>query len=323
VNNFLVSLLIACVATSQLSAAPDSVTNKTGVSVVIPVDKDLVEQEYEKLLEDEEVAQAEVDKWIRERHALDEKSDGVSSAALSERIETRLEVVRKAYEDFLRRNPSHTSARLAFASFLGDLREQEASHDQMEKARVLDPENPEPWNNLANFYGHFGPVKKSFEYYAKAIELNPLETVYYHNFATTVFLFRKDAREFYQIEEQQVFDKALGLYNQAIKLDPHNFSLATDVARTYYGIKPPRTAEALAAWEYTLKVATNQIERESVHVNLARIKLNTGRFDEARQHLSAITNELHAVIKNRLIRNLTEKESAAKATNSPPAAVSK
>ena len=79
------------------------------------------------------------------------------------------------------------------------------------------------------------------------------------------------------------------------------------------------TAQALAAWEYTLKVASDEIEREEVYVHLARIKIGVGRFDEARQHLDAITNEMHTVIKNRLTRNLLEKET--KAANAPPAAV--
>jgi len=320
VNCFLAGLLGAVVATNQPAAVSNLIADKAGVSSAIPAVADPVEREYERLLDDEEAAQVEVGKWIRDSEAPAENGDSTSNIALQQRIKTRLELVRRAYEDFLLRNPNHTRARLAYASFLGDIREQQASHDQMEKARELDPKNPAPWNDLANFYGHFGPVKKSFAYYARAIELDSREAVYYQNFATTVFLFRKDAREFYQIEEQQVFDKALELYNQAIKLDPRNFELATDVARTYYGIKPPRTAQALAAWEYTLTAATNQVERESVYVNLARIKLNAGRFDEARRHLDAITNEMHTVIKNRLIRNLVEKENKAKATNTPPAA---
>ena len=45
----------------------------------------------------------------------------------------------------------------------------------------LDPKNPAAWNNLASVYGHHGPMAKAFEYYTKAIELNPGESVYYHN----------------------------------------------------------------------------------------------------------------------------------------------
>lgn len=307
------------VVTNQPTAVSNFIANKTGVSIVVPDPNDPIEIEYQKLQDDDEAAQAEVEKWIHESHAIDEKGRDLSSAALNQRIKTRLDLVRKAYADFLRRHPNHTRARLAYGNFLNETHDEEGAEAQWEKVRKLDPKNPAAWNNLANYYGHFGPVKKAFEYYAKAIELNPLEAVYCQNFATTVFLFRKDAKEFYHIEEQQVFDKALELYSKALKLEPDNFPLAIDVAETYYGIKPPRTAAALAAWEYALKIANDQVEREGVYVHLARIKLGAGRFDEARQHLNAITNEMYTVIKNRLTRNLLEKET--KATNAPPAAV--
>jgi tetratricopeptide (TPR) repeat protein len=153
------------------------------------------------------------------------------------------------------------------------------------------------YNNLANIYGHDGPTKKAFEYYAKAIELNPSESVYYHNFGTTVYLFRKDAREYYGITEQQVFDKALELYAKAIKLDPTNFPLASDIAQTYYGIKPTRTEDALRSWTNALALARDEVEREGVYLHLARIKLHAERFDEARAHLNTVTNEMYMALK--------------------------
>ena len=124
--------------------------------------------------------------------------------------------------------------------------------------------------------------------------------------------------EYYGITEQQVYDKALELYSQALKLDPKDFPLASDVAQTYYGIKPLRTEDALRAWTNTLALAHDEIEREGVYLHLARIKLAAARFGEARAHLTAITNDMYAVLKKRLTRNLDEQERKAKETNAPP-----
>ena len=197
--------------------------------------------------------------------------------------------------------------------------EDEEAVNQMEKARELDPKNPAAWNNLANYYGHRSPVKKAFEYYAKAIELNSHEPVYYQNLATTVFLFRPDAMEFYKIDEPQVFDKALDLYRKAMKLDPDNFVLASDYAQTYYGIRQMRTGEAIAAWESALKIAPDDKEREGVYIHLARIKLNAERFEEVHRLLNNVTNEMYASLKNRLLRNLERQENESKGTNAPAA----
>ena len=88
------------------------------------------------------------------------------------------------------------------------------------RATELDPQNAPAWNNLGNHYGHMGPVNKAFECYEMAITLNPEAAVYYHNFGTTVYLYRKDAREHYDIQEEEVFDKALALYGVAQKKNP-------------------------------------------------------------------------------------------------------
>jgi tetratricopeptide (TPR) repeat protein len=141
--------------------------------------------------------------------------------------------------------------------------------------------------------------------------LNPAEPVYYQNLATTVYLFRKDARAFYGINEQQVFDKALALYCKAIQLAPDDFPLATDYAQSYYGIRPLRTNDALVAWTNALHIAHDENERQGVYLHLARIKMAVGRFAEARAHLNDVTNAAFASLKHRLENSLAERESAA------------
>jgi tetratricopeptide (TPR) repeat protein len=297
----------------QPPAATHPVIQSTGSVVRVLAPKDLMEQEYRKLLEMDDEAQDEVDGWIRGEVALNEQGAAMEPAQLTAKVEARLQPVRDAYEAFLKRHPGHARARLAFGSFLNDTRDEAGAFVQWEKARELDPKNPAVWNNLANYHGHCGPVRKSFEYYAKAIELNPSEPIYYQNLATTVFLFRKDAGEFYGFDEKQVFDRALELYHKALKLAPKDFLLACDLAQTYYGIRPPRHEDALKAWEAALPLARNDIEREGIQIHLARTKINLGRFDDAKKHLDLVGLDGYATIKARLLRNLEEKRAKAAA----------
>jgi tetratricopeptide (TPR) repeat protein len=276
--------------------------------VTVPDANDPVKQELDKVMIADDEAQDEVDKWIRDNNDFFKQGAGVPDAELNKRILERFAPVRKGYEDFLKRHPDYAPAYLAYGSFLNDIGEEYNASLQYEKSRQLDPKNPAAWNNLANFYGEFSPVTNSFVYYAKAIELDPSEPVYYQNFATTVYLFRKDAREFYGINEQQVFDKALGLYLQAMKLAPDDFPLATDYAQSYYGIRPLRTNDALVAWTNTLAIAHNDLEREGVYLHLARIKTAIGQYDEARALLATVTNAVLADMQKRLVRSLHDHE---------------
>lgn len=318
VSSLLIGLLSVVVATNPAAAVSNLVTQTTGISIAVPDPNDPVEKEFKKLEVDDDAAQAEVDGWIRENTEFTAKGAGIPAAEFNRRIMKRFEPVRAGYEDFIKRHPNHVKARLAFASFLDDIHDEDGEMEQLEKARELDPKDAAVWNNLANYYGHNSPVAKAFEYYEKAIELNPGEPVYYQNFATTTYLFRKDAMEHYHITEPQVFDKSLDLYAQALKLDPTNFPLATDLAQSYYGIKPLRTNDALQAWTNTLSIARDEIEREGVYIHLARIKLAAGRYDESHAHLNAVTNEMYTDLKKRISRNLAEREHPTGDTNSPP-----
>ena len=101
-----------------------------------------------------------------------------------------------------------------------------------------------------------------------------------------------------------MFDKALALYQQAMKLDPENFPLATDYAQSYYGIRPLRTNDALVAWTNALNIARDDVEREGVYLHLARIKTSIGQYDESRALLHCVTNGALIDMKKRLERSL-------------------
>lgn len=272
---------------------------------------DPVQQEYERLLEQDEAALKEVEKLEREFGAFAEKGAAGPRAALAGKIEQTLAPVKKGYEEFLLKHPKHVEALIAYGSFLNETGEEEDAIVQWEKARSIDPKNPSPWNNLANVFGHIGPIKKAFQYYEKAIELDPTEAVYVQNLAIVTYLFRKDAAETYRIDEEAVFNKALDLYRQAMKLDPTNLVLATDFAQSYYGIKPLRTQEALTAWKHALTVAKTDVEKQGIYLHLARIEWMSDMLPEAEQHLALVQAPEMDDLKARVRKNIDKKKADA------------
>jgi len=311
VNELLIGLVGALVATNQPLAVSNLIQQNAGVSISIPNPNDPAEKELRQLMIEDDAAMDEVDKWIRDNNAFAAQGAGESKEALNARIMARLNTVRTNYQNFLQRYPNSAHGHLAYGSFLNSILDEEGGMLENEKARQLDPGNPAAWNNLANFYTEHGPITNSFAYLEKAIELDPNEPVYYQNLGVVVYMYRRDAREFYHLDEQQVFDKALALYRKAMQLDPDNFQLATEYAENYYGIRPLRTNDALAAWTNALQIAHNDVEREGVYIHLARVKIAVGRFDEARAQLAAVTNSYYAALKDRGERNLAEREFAA------------
>ncbi len=311
-------LLGALLATNQPLAVSNVIHEQTGIAITVAATPE--ERELHEVMLADDNAQDDVKTWIEDFNSSSHTNSTLEGEAVNARIRARFDRVRGAYDNFLMRHPDSAHGFLAFGSFLNEIGDEDKAVEQYEKSRELDPKNPAVWNNLANYYGEHSPQTKAFEYYAQAIKLKPDEPVYYQNFATTVYLYRKDAREFFNINEQQVFDKALGLYRQAMVLAPDNFVLATDFAESYYGIKPLRTNDALMAWTNALNTAHTDVERQGVFIHLARVKIGAGFFDEARAQLAAVTNDSYADLKRRLYRSLADHEhpEAVAETNAPP-----
>jgi tetratricopeptide (TPR) repeat protein len=298
VSDLTAGLLSALLATNQPQAVSNLVQEQAGLSVPVSGATDPVGQELENIMAADDAALSEVNDWINTNHI--PHTDTNAIAILQRKINTRLDEMKDAYKNFLREHPDSADGYLAYGSFLNDVGEEDNARAQYENSKLLNPKNPAVWNQLANYYGEYGGLTNAFEDYAEAIRLDPNQPVYYQNFATTVYLFRKDAREYYQINEQQVFDKALGLYQQAIKLDSNNLVLATDYAESYYGIRPLRTNDALVAWTNCYNICTDDNEREGILIHLARTKIAAGMFDDAKADLELVTNDAFADMKKRL-----------------------
>jgi tetratricopeptide (TPR) repeat protein len=334
VSDLLLGALSALLATNPPAALSNLVHARTGLTVPVPDAQDPVEREYQRVLSLDDAAQEEVQQWTRDRELVGNRPTDLDNTLFRGKIRARYEPVKEAYESFLKANPRHARARLAYGSFLGDIGEEGLAHAQWIRATELDPQNPAAWNNLANFYGHNGPVTNAFACYARALALRPQEALYYQNYATTVFLFRHDARAYFGLTEPQVFAKALALYREARRLDPGNFTLATDLAQTYYPLMPkappsteverralePTVNDALSAWADALPLAPDETTRQGVHLHRARWQINAGRFEDARRSLGLVTQGGLATTVRNLSNKLARLE--APATNRPPSSSS-
>lgn len=292
--------------TWPIHAAPKQADRSTAQSFFSTSTINPAETDFQRVMALDDAAHEEIDKWIKENTSFARQGAGLSEAVLSLKIEQRLTPVRQAYEDFLQRNPKHARGQLAFGSFLNDLGEEAEARQRWLKAVELDPANPAAYNNLANSYGQSGPVSKAFELYAKAIEINPRQSIYYHNLGSVILLHRKEAAAHYRIAEQQVVRHAMELYRLAQQFDPTNFQLATDLAQAYYALQPPDNEAAIAAWTRAQSLARDAQEREGTHLHLARVKAAAGRLNEARSHLTSVTNSALAAVKARLERELVQ-----------------
>ncbi len=309
--------MVFCLVAMPLSGRAE--TNAAGrfQATTNSASPDAVEKDYRALLEEDDAAQAEIDRWIVDNNAFKEKGAGAPDSELNSRIRGRFDKVKGAYERFISTHPEHVRARLAYGSLLNDLQDELGARAQWEKALELDTNNAAIYNNLAGAYSESGQWAKVFQYYTKAIELKPDEALYYHNFANSLWVLRKAAVDNYKISEQQVFLKCLNLFSNACRLAPDNFPFASDLAQTYYAIQPLQVEPALQAWTNAMRLGHDDLEKQGGYLHISRLKMLEGKYPEARRALEAVTLDKYDRLKTNLLESIEQREHPRAGTNSP------
>ena len=210
-----------------------------GVPSVDP--NDPVEKDFQTVLQADEDATQRIEKLLARGPGPDPirtPTPAAEKEAVRRQLLVWINEVRDRYETFLKAHPDHVRARLAYADHLDVHGDDGEVLEQLRLALEIDPKNPAVWNNYANHFTHVGPITNAFAAFERAIALRPYEPLYHYNYGTVVFLYRKDAREYFGIDEHRVFERALAEYREVRRLAPRSFRYAFDYAQTFYGVKP-------------------------------------------------------------------------------------
>lgn len=283
---------------------PDNTKEKT--------ETEIIDELISKIQDTELKIKLEYENQLELVYSLPEEEREAQKILLSNNLLAKEAEIEYAFQDLVQQYPDSADPLIALGNFHEEHGREHEAFDFWTKASRINPNDPAIWNNLAGYHTHNGGIRKSFEYFQKAIDLKPKGWVYYHNFANTVFLFRKDARMYYHLNEQEVFDKAFELYSLAFKEDPKNYDLAVDIANSYYIVRPYRSDDALKAWQEALSIATTSKEKQSVTIHQARWLLRIEKIDEALEKINQINHPELLTLKKRVKKNILKKREISK-----------
>ena len=266
------------------------------------------EKEFAQILQADNAAITQITFWIHNN--LDRiKENETERGALALRIRDRLAPIRQQYIDFLKRHPQHARARVAYGSFLTHIDHRQGAINQWKQALKTDPENAAALNNLAIHLGTIAlqtqqtrGIQEAFRALDKAIQLNPKEPLYRHNFATLLCSFQQPAARYYKIKPQQIIQKAIGEYDAAIKLSPNKFEYAADRAEAFLDLTPFPHAEAIRAWQATLAIAETPDERDWAYLQTAIAHFKGEQWKHVTSTLKRMTGEHHQPLASQLRR---------------------
>jgi tetratricopeptide (TPR) repeat protein len=239
--------------------------------------------------------------------------------ALVEHVRRRAAALTEQHETFVNTHPRHVRGRVAIARFLFDTGKPRQGLVHLERAAELAGDDDELWVQLGQKCIAVGDIRKAFGCFERALESNPENLACYRDYANSILVYRRDAMLHYDIDEEEVFTRGLGLLWQALEHYPKNMDLAMDLGRTYYAVKPGREDEAIAAWQHVGQITKDDFRRQEVRVHLARFLIRAGRLEEAREQLAGVNMPEHEMHKGRVLATLERSATAGPEVVAVPA----
>lgn len=258
-------------------------------------------QGFRKILPNEDAAlralrlfdlmQQDLYKWDAEIAEQLVKADEEELVAVkSQDAKRRIDLVRVAYEEFLRTYPKNPRAQNYYGELVYDYYGDHAKALQSWKLAVkLDDSLSMPYNNLAIHYTHTGDYEQGFRYMEKALELEPDNPDYLFNAAQYYLTYYPQIMRRYKWDENRLFKEAMALSRRAMEQNPDSYDMREDYAVNFFAAEnlgvEPDWEEAANAWRQVREIARGESRIFYAWLNEARACVRGGLNDRARSCL--------------------------------------
>lgn len=201
--------------------------------------------------------------------------------------------LRRMYADLERNYPLDASIENGYAEFLWNIEDREQAMRRWRAAEQIDPRNGVVLNHLGGAHLAIGEVRQAFNWFTRAVEVEPNNPLYHFNLANVAFVFRHDLEK----GDENAFALAHHHFAEASRLAPADAEYARAYAEVFYSIPNPDWSAALAAWNRFREVTTN---KDFALLNLARVHMKLGQKDQARACLAEVKGSEFGKLKARL-----------------------
>lgn len=248
-----------------------------------PVDRELQRQISSQKREVERIDSWQMDPGLFYKYA---EKNSLDDPDFRAEVTNAIERMRSGYERFVTRHPDYVMGHIAFGDFLEQVEDFSGATDQWAIAMKLDPNLPAAWDRQGRVARGNNDFDAMLDSYSHASDLEPGNWNYHYHVAALVFSNLDKAAAHYDEEPGQSATRAISHYRQALDNNPSNFQLAGELAFAYANLAPPDYGESMAAWKYSMRYARDETDLEGVYLSMARISIDTERFDAAREQIA-------------------------------------
>ncbi len=201
----------------------------------------------------------------------------------------RLQTIATQYDSFILDNPDYAYGLLLYGKFLRRTGRTSDANLAFMRANSLVPDMAVAKQQIGNFLVEEGEYGLALPYYLSAIELEPSVAIYRYQLGELLYQYRSYFIESDKLDAVTLDQNMLEAFAKAVELDPTNREYRTRYAEAFFDVQQPDWHTAMAQWDILEVGAENDIERDLIKLQQARVLIELGYYADAQKVLESVT----------------------------------
>lgn len=238
----------------------------------------------------------------RER-ALEERLTNAASVDRSQAM-GEIRALSRDYQNYLARNREDLYAHLLYGKFLYRAGDNEGALQVFLAADNLDGNQAVTKQHIGNLLAEGGNFAEALNYFLQAIDLAPQEPVYHFSVGQVLAEYREDFLEIRLYKPATLDAQMQAAFHEAQALEPENADFAFRYGESFYDVAEPDWEIALGFWEDLAEEDLSAVQRDALALHVARVLVELGRFEQARERIASVEREAFAATKANLLARI-------------------
>jgi len=221
-------------------------------------------------------------------------------------IKVQLVQLTHEYQLLILNSPDFAEAYASYGYLLSKIGEDSEAMKQLLKADSIDTNIALVKNQLGNALAEMGKPLEAINYFQAAEQLAPEEPLYHYQVGLLLYEGREDFLAKGGYTKDQLETQSHEEFGRASQLAPNEIAYAYRYAESYYDLSHPDWDEAFQAWSALESKAGSNLERQTMLLQEANVRLKQGRGDDARAIVDRVTDPTLGKQKQKLVAQLPQ-----------------
>jgi tetratricopeptide (TPR) repeat protein len=206
-----------------------------------------------------------------------------------ESVRTQLQEICHDYELLLQASPDFAAGYTAYGCLLYKVGMDREALGVLLKANQLDPKIPLVKNEVGNCLAEEGKPLEAVRFFLDAVRLDPKEPLYHYELGKLLYEAHDEFVDSGEWTRESIEQASHEAFKRAAELAPDRIEYTYRYAESFADMPKPDWDGALKIWADLEARAQSPVERQTMRLQAANVRIRQGKFDLAAGMIATVT----------------------------------